>query len=173
MSTPANTLTLQPVPPAPVATFAPLNPDLPSVVTEQEAEKAATELGLRYFQPRKAALMKKIGLFQIQQGVVHLGVGRLAVADEAIETLLETAVTIAQDTSENTGDRVGALMAGKHLATALQESIQMVVDFEQDKLLTTHNKQKRAFITDQPIVPIQAQTVNINVVDNLGSTHQS
>lgn len=145
----------------------PLNPELPSVVTEKEAQEAATELGLRYFQPRKATLMKKIGLFQAQQGVVHLGVGRLAVADEALETLIETAVTLATDPKNCTEDRVGALMAGKHLVDSLQHSIELVSEFQANKLISGPSSNKRrSFVTDQPIVPIQAEHVTVNVVDS-------
>lgn len=151
----------------PVATLSqPLNPDLPSVVTESEAQSAAAELGLRYFQPRKATLMKKLGMFQAQQGVVHLGVGRLAVADEALEQLIEAAVEIALDTGEKTEDRVKAMVAGKQLTDSLQNSVAMTVEFQKEQLISSGGvKRSRAFSTDQPIVPIQANNVTVNVVD--------
>ncbi len=171
MSDTPNILTVEKVPAAAIVPQD-LNPEMPTSITEAEAEHAATELGLRFFQPRKAALLKKIGLFQIQQGVVHLGVGRLAVADESLETLIDTAVEIATDKGEMSEVRVSALMAGKHLVESLQKSIQMVVDFQQDNLLTTERK-KRVFFSDQPIVPIQAQNVNVNVIDSSKQTPQS
>lgn len=143
-----------------------LNPEVP-VVDDDEAAAAARELGMTFFNPQKSRLLKKIGIFQTQQGVVHLGVGRLAACDEALDRMIEAAVGIATDDGEKTEDRVGALMAGKHLVDSMQRSIEMVAEFQSDKLISgPANTKRRSFSVDQPIVPIQAASVTVNVIDS-------
>lgn len=163
---PSASLTTQP--PAPQSTS--VNPEVPVLVTDAEANQAAKELGMTFFNAEKTKKLKKIGLFRAQQGVVHLGVGRLAACDEALQKLMEAAVTIASTESEETSDRVGAILAGKGIVEVMQKGIQMEAEFQVDKLIGGEAKppRKRSFDTDQPIVPIQANagsTVTVNYVD--------
>lgn len=149
----------------PVAEIA-VNPETPTpVVTDAEANEAATSLGMTYFNADKTRNLKKIGMFRAQQGVVHLGVGRLAACDEALQKLIETAVKIATDEREETSDRISALMAGKGLIDTTQKGVQMEAEFQVEKLIDgAKSQRKRSFDQmDQPIIPIQAQQVNINV----------
>lgn len=141
-------------------------PEMPTTaVTDAEATEAAKELGMKFFSASKTRGLKRIGMFRAQQGVVHLGVGRLAACDDALQKLLDTAVKIAEAETEETKDRVGALLAGKALVDTIQNGIQMEADFQAEKLIGgLSGPRKRSFdITDQPIIPIQAQQVNINV----------
>lgn len=144
-------------------------PALPDVVTDSEADEAANELGLTFFKADKCRKLKKIGLFHTQQGVIHLGVGRLAAADEAIQKLLQTAVSIAENEKQDTKDRVGALVAANALISSLQKSISLMAEFQADRLIAgPASTKRRAFVDDSPVVPIQAQsgsTVNVNLVD--------
>lgn len=141
-----------------------VNPEAPAQVTDAEADAAAKSLGMVTFSSSKSRQLKTIGVYQSQLGVIHLGVGRLAACEDALQKLMEAAVAVATDGEEDTEKRVGAMMAGKGLAEALQKGIQMAAEFQTDKLIGgPTNPRKRSFETDQPIVPINAQTVNINV----------
>lgn len=143
-----------------------VNPETPPVaVTDQEADEAAKSLGMTYFNAAKTRKLKTIGMFRAQQGVVHLGVGRLAACDEALQKLIDTAVAIASDEREETSDRNSALMAGKGLIDTMQKGVQMEAEFQVEKLIggVTGGRKRSFDQMDQPIIPIQAQQVNINV----------
>lgn len=160
----------------PAATATPasisVNPEVPAQVTDSEADAAAKSLGMTSFSAAKTRQLKVIGVFRAQAGVVHLGVGRLAACDAALQKLMDAAVAIAEDGSEDTEKRVGALMAGKGLAEAVQKGIAMEVEFQQEKLIgAPGTTRKRSFDSDQPIVPINAQTVNINVDGKTAPEH--
>lgn len=142
--------------------------DTPALVTDAEANAAAKSLGMKFFRAEKTYQLKRIGMFRAQQGVVHLGVGRIAACEEALQKMIDTAVDISSDKTEDTERRVGALIAGKGLVEVMQKGIQIEVEFQTDKLIGGPEKvqKKRSFETDQPIIPIQAQsgsTVNIGV----------
>lgn len=161
--------TLTPAPPAKeLSSSVSVSPDLPlEQVTDDEVRAAAAELNMTFFSPARSRLLKKIGLFTASQGVVHLGLGRLAAAEEALSKMINTAVDISGDKGKEDEVRVAALSAGSGLVTALQKSISLAVTFQQDDLITgPHNNQRRVFVDDQPVVPIQAQpgsTVNISI----------
>lgn len=156
----------------------PLKPELPpDTVTDAEANEAAQSLGLTFFNAEKTRKLKKVGLFQTQQGVIQLGVGRLAASDEALQRLLECAVDIATDDREITEARIGAIAAGRSVVEALQKSIQMMADFQSDKLIggPTVTK-KRSFVDEAPVIPIQANQgsqVTVNVVDGTAKVSQT
>lgn len=157
----------------PAASFAtPKSPEtpqneIPDGVSADEADAAATALGMVFFSADKAKKLKLIGAYQAQQGVVHLGLGRLAAAENAIQRMLETAVEISQDEDTYVEDRVKALLAGNALVSSLQKGIQMAVEFQLEKLISgPQSTKKRSFVDDQPVVPIQAQagsTVNVTI----------
>lgn len=140
-----------------------ISPALPEVVTDKEADEAAQSLGLSFFSSEKTRKLKKIGLFTAQQGVIHIGVGRLAASDEVIQKLIQTAADIASDTSKEDKDRVGALTAANSLISSLQKSIALMAEFQTDKLISGPSIKRRSFVDDGPVVPIQAQNVNILV----------
>lgn len=156
-----------------------LTPDLPQIaapltelptalVSDSEADAAAAELGMVFFSAAKARNLKKLGIFRGQQNVVHLGVGRLAACDDALNRLLDASVSIAEDTEEDVNQRVGAVMAGKGIVEVIQAGIKMEAEFHTEKLLTEPRKpRQRSFDTDdKPIIPLQANagsTININV----------
>ena len=145
-----------------------VTPDLPlDKVSDEEAKAAAAELNMTFFSPARSRLLKKIGLFQAQMGVVHLGLGRLAAAEEALGKMIDAAVSIAEDSKKEDEVRVAALTAGSSLVTTLQKSITLAVEFQQDKLIQgPQNNNRRVFVDDKPVVPIQAQpgsTVNISI----------
>lgn len=131
-------------------------PELPDAISDGDADDAARQLGLTFFSARKSKLLRKIGLYQTAQGVIHLGVGRLAAADEALHRLIEASVEIAEDKAEETKVRVDAMSAGKGLIDSLQRSIELVADFQQKKLIGSATPKKRSFVDEQPVVPIQA-----------------
>lgn len=167
---PENALTPTPEAIATPKLFEPVNPELPSTtISDKEADEAAKSLGMVHFSAAKSRKLKTLGLFQAQQGVVHLGVGRLAAADEALSTMIEAAVDLATDADGDEEVRVSALVAGRGLVEALQKSVEMMVSFQTEKLLgNPSGSRKRSFVDDSPVVPIQAQsgsTINVNVVD--------
>lgn len=147
-----------------------LAPELPSdVVSDKEADEAAKSLGMSYFSAAKARKLKKIGLFSTQVGVVHLGVGRLAASDEALQRLLESAVKIAEDEEADQYIRVGSITAARGLIDAMQKSVTLMVELQTQKLIGGPDTgKKRSFVAEQPVVPIKAEsgsTINVNVVD--------
>lgn len=139
--------------------------DLPTApVTDKEADEAAKSLGMTFFSSAKSRHLKTIGAFQVQQGVVQLGVGRLAFADEALARMISVAVGIAEDDDAADSDRASALGAGRALVEALQKSIQMMADFQSEKLIAgPTNSKRRAFVDDMPVVPIQANNCSITI----------
>jgi len=140
-----------------------VTPALPDVISDKEADEAAQSLGLSFFSSEKARKLKKIGLFTAQQGVIHLGVGRLAASDEVLQKLIQTAADIASDDQNDAKDRVGALTAANALISSLQKSIALMAEFQTDKLISGPVMKRRSFVDDSPVVPIQAQNVNILV----------
>lgn len=147
-----------------------LKTDLPKdAITDEEADAAATSLGLQTFSAEKSRKLKKIGLFTAQQGVIHLGVGRLAVADEVLQKLIQTAADIAVDTHNEGKDRVGALQAANSLINTLQKSIAMTAEFQSERQIPgPQSSKRRIFVDDSPVVPIQANegsNVTVNLVD--------
>jgi len=149
-----------------------IKPELPAApITDAEADKAANELGLTFFSASRSRQLKVIGAFQTQVGVINLGVGRLAAADEALQRMLKTAVEISENEDEYVGDRISAILAGRGVVDALQKSIQMMAEFQTEKLISGPTSTKRrAFVDEKPVVPIQAQQVTINLDSQSQST---
>ena len=166
-----NDLTLVPATVADPKPDLAVKPELPAeLVSDAEADAAAKTLGMTFFNASKARKLKLIGAYQVQQGVVQLGVGRLAAADEALTRMLEVAVTLATDDKIDEQPRINALLAGKGLVEALQKSVQLMVELQTEKLIGGPSVQrKRSFVDEQPVVPINAHpgsTVNVNVDSN-------
>lgn len=107
----------------------------PLQVTDAEATEAAQELGLVLFSANRSRALKRLGLHYCQGGVVMQGVGRLAVADGALQELLERSLEIAKDTSVEAKVAVDAIQAGRGVADAIRENVQYTVELQQEKLL--------------------------------------
>lgn len=107
----------------------------PVAVTDEEAVAAAQELGMVLFSAKKSKSLKRLGMHYCQAGVVMQGVGRLAVADAALQELLTRALDIAKD--ENTDPKVAveAIQAGRGVADSIRENVKYTVDLQQEKLL--------------------------------------
>lgn len=162
----SNQLVPTDTPPVPV--IAGVVPEVPTIVSDSEADAAAEALGMTFFKASKVHHLKRLGVFRGQQNVVHLGVGRLVACDDALKELLNVSVEIAQDSEEDAERRIGALMAGKGIVEVIQKGIQMEAEFHSEKLLVDNKPSRRRSFDqeDKPIIPIQAaagSTVNINV----------
>lgn len=166
--------TLVPAETGPVPAIAPPIPEVPTVVTDAEADEAAKQLGMTRFSAKNARNLKALGIFRGQQNVVHLGVARLAACDDALGRLLEVSVTMAEDNQEDANMRVGALMAGKSIVEVIQNGIKMEAEFQSEKLIGEPVRPRRRSFdeSDKPIIPVQVNsgaTVNINVDGNMAT----
>lgn len=160
--------TLVPAETSPVPPIAVPIPEVPAIVTDEQADEAAKQLGMTRFSSKKAKQLKALGIFRGQQNVVHLGVGRLAACDEALSRLLEVSVDMAEDGEEDANMRIGALMAGKSIVEVIQNGIKMEAEFQGEKHIGEPSRPRRRSFdeSDKPIVPVQVNTggtVNINV----------
>lgn len=142
-----------------------ISPELPDAqIPDDQADAAATELGLTYFKASKARKFKVLGQYFTQLGVIQLGVGRLAASDEAIQRMLMTAVALSEDEDNDPGARVAALTAGRGLVESQMRSVEIMRDLVTGKLIDgPQSNKRRSFVDEKPVVPIQANNCQINI----------
>jgi hypothetical protein len=119
-------------------------------VTDEELQEAATSLGMRTFKPKRAQLLKKLGMHHATQGVVHMGLGQLAYVDDSLCALMDRAVELAND--PDTEIAVSAIQAGKAVADSMRENVKFQVELQQSKLLEAPKPQRALVNFEQPVV---------------------
>ena len=122
-------------------------------ITTEEAEAAAKSLGLTMFRGNKAAALRKLGLHHAQHGVVFQGLGRLAIAEDALQRIMTKAVEIAES-AEDGEVAVAAIHAARGVADSMLNNTRYQIELQQEKLIPaadSSNKKKIASF-DRPIV---------------------
>lgn len=150
------------------------NPDVPTVLTDEEVEEAARELGITYFRPAKVKALQKLGAFAGNHNVIHQGVGRLLAIDQTVMEVLDEMAAIVKDGEELNEIKVQAAGQVNSLANTLIRSVEITAEF-QTKGHVKPKVAKRVF-DDTPISPagnnvqvnITGSATEVKVVDSSG-----